>query len=192
MKRGITMILNEDLFEPYEDDKVSNKELEELPAAPKAQGATPIIDDSTIYVFEVAPDRETCPDTYRDESAAREAAESAGYDKMYKVGYTLKDGAYIPSGYEEVIEINIPVLEGKMKDIDIEIQNVGGKDAWLEQAYDTLEDTKEYIRYLDTYARSEVGNGGNFDSITELENTLARQKDIVNNLTAKIKLVKNS
>lgn len=186
------MILNEDLFEPYEEDKVNSQDIELHLSQLKAQGATPIIDDSTIYVFEVAPNRETCPDTYRDEVVAREAAQCAGYDKMYKIGYTLKDGTYTPSGYEEVIEINIPVLEGKMKDIDIEIKDVGGKDAWLEQAYDTLEDTKEYIRYLDTYARNEVSKGGNFDSIEDLEDTLVRQKEILNNLSAKINVVENS
>ncbi len=186
------MILDEGLFEPYEDDKVNINDKDLHLLQPEAQGATPDIDDSTIYVFEVAPDRETCPDTYRDETAAREAAQAAGYNKMYKIGYTLKDGAYVPSGYEQVIEINIPVLESKIKDIDIEIQNAGGRDAWLQQAYDTIDDTKDYIRYLNTYARSEVGRGGNFDNNEELEDTIARQQDILSNLTAKIKVVEDS
>ena len=177
------MILDEGLFESYEDDKVNNKEPEELIAAPKAQGATPVIDDSTIYVFEVAPDRQSCPDTYRDETSAREAAQSAGYDKMYKVGYTLKDGTYIPSGYEEVIEIKIPILESKMKDIDIEILNAGGKDAWLEQAYETVDGIKDYLEFLDVADDVDVDNR---------EETIARQKEILNNLTAKIKVVENS
>lgn len=176
------MILDEGLFKPYEDDKVNINDKDLHLLQPEAQGATPNIDDSTIYVFEVAPDRETCPDTYRDETAAREAAQAAGYNKMYKVGYTLKDGAYVPSGYEQVIEINIPVLESNMKDIDIEIQNAGGREAWLKQAYNTMDEIEDYIELLE-FTDGEVDNK---------EETIDRQRDIYDNLLAKIKVVEDS
>ena len=181
MKRGSIMILNEDLFEPYEEDKVNIQDSALHPSQPKAQVATPIIDDSTIYVFEVAPDRESCPDTYRDELEAIEAAQCAGYDKMYKVGYTLKDGTYIPSGYEEVIEISVPVLESKMSDLDIEIQNAGGKDAWLEQAQETVDGIQNYIDLL-----TDDVDG------PEKEEAIARQKAALDSLQSRIKVVENS
>lgn len=183
------MLLDEALFECYDLDGIKYKSTSKHFAQPKAQGNESISDDTIIYIFEVAPDRNTCPDAYRDELAAREAAQLAGYDKLYKVGYILKDGVYVPTGDEDVIELDVPIRESSMSDLDVEVRNAGGKDAWLSQAYETLTHVNEYIKFL----RDDTRNHDTDNiSISIRDDTITRQKDILNNLEAKINIVKNS
>lgn len=157
------------------------------PAQDDAQG---VITDDGIFVYEVR-EPNCVPDTFNDEANARECALQKKLDCMYKVGYTIKDGTYVPTGYVQEIRLQVPVKEGRMKDLDIDIQNAGGKDAWLASAKKTLSQTREYRDYLDKYARREVNAGGNFDSVEELEDAIKCQDDIIKNLSAKISLVEN-
>ena len=84
------------------------------------------------------------------------------------------------------------LTEGTMKSIDIEIQEHGGKEAWLKYMEEVKKGYEGYIQYLDTVARREVGKGGNFDTEEEIDDVLDYNKKQLKEITNKINFVKEN
>lgn len=77
---------------------------------------------------------------------------------------------------EEGDYVKIPKLnEGKMSEIDIDIQNAGGKENYIAQLKDEIIDTEDTIKVLN-YQIQNVGKGGGFEveDIPELEEDLEK------------------
>ena len=79
-----------------------------------------------------------------------------------------------------------------MSDLDLEVKESGGKEKWLEQTKHDLEDLKDYLKYLENQAYKEVGNGGNFDSKEEVDETILDTKNIITELTSKMQIIRRS
>ena len=160
-------------------------------ATPENQGEAPIATD-IIYMYEVAPDENTCPDVYNNEDAAREFAITCNCNNITKVAYSMKDGTYIPTGYAETIEIVKPILEELSDQLTNEVKSSGGKDAWLKQANELAEELRNHIKYLETYASREINKGGAYDSEQEIQEVIEFEKQTLENMTKKIAQVEKA
>lgn len=146
--------------------------------------------DDGIFMYEIR-EPDCVPDVFSNLINAKECALKKKVDKMYKVGYTIKDGTYVPTGFVEELQVSPIIEESYMGELKIEVQEAGGKDAWLATANKTLSEVKHYRNYLNTYARKEIGVGGNFDTEEELEDAINTQTETIKNLQNKISTVEN-
>lgn len=82
-----------------------------------------------------------------------------------------------------------PMNESAMSNLDLEIKEAGGKKSWKEKARQELADMIENLEYLKTYAPKEVNAGGNYDSITELQDDIEDLEKAINELNVKLNFV---
>ena len=93
--------------------------------------------DDGIFMYEIR-EPDCVPDVFSNLINAKECALKKKVDKMYKVGYTIKDGTYVPTGFVEELQVSPIIEESYMGELKIEVQEAGGKDAWLASANKTL------------------------------------------------------
>lgn len=62
--------------------------------------------------------------------------------------------------------------EGAMKEIDLEVQEAGGVDAYIEQLESQLRNISREMRFLRGQARREMKAGGAYDSVDEINDAL--------------------
>lgn len=80
--------------------------------------------------------------------------------------------------------------ESAMSNLDLEIQEVGGKEKYIEEKEKELSDLENYVLYLNSQAMREIGKGGNFESRDEVEDSLSDTAKQINELKAKIEIAK--
>jgi hypothetical protein len=83
-----------------------------------------------------------------------------------------------------------PVVEAKMKDIYTDMQEAGGKEKYTLQLEDELRDTVNYRDYLDNQGRKEVGKGGAFDSMEELNATIEELNKKIDSINNELSIVR--
>ena len=64
------------------------------------------------------------------------------------------------------------INEGAMKEIDLEVQEAGGVDAYIDSLESQLRDISREMRYLRGQARREIKAGGAYDSVDEINDAL--------------------
>lgn len=106
----------------------------------------------------------------------------------------------------EEINYDDYLTEGVMSDLDLDVKEAGSSEAYiqnktkeLEQLQAEKEDLEEELDYLIKYASREIGRGGAYDSIQEVDETrkdvedrLAELNDLISDCTAKLEVVKKS
>ncbi len=84
--------------------------------------------------------------------------------------------AMFANGYKESIKEACrrgnDMNEGVMKEIDLEIQEAGGVDAYIEQLESQLRNISREMRFLRGQARREMKAGGAYDSVDEINDAL--------------------
>ena len=129
---------------------------------------------------------------YRDEINDLELDESvlfeSSVDKDKVLDYIANAKAYIsenkfPQAQDALIAasklLDVPMNEGAMSNLDLEIKEAGGQESWKDLASKELAEMKDSLHYLRTYAPKEIGAGGNYDSAKELQDDIdALEKDI--------------
>ncbi len=93
-----------------------------------------------------------------------------------------------------VTEVKEPItgalMEGKMKELDIEIKNAGSNEEYVKVCQDKINSLKQYLNYLNTTAYRDINRGGNFDSAEEIEEAIEETQKELQDLTAKMDYVK--
>ena len=129
---------------------------------------------------------------YRDEINDLELDESvlfeSSVDKDKVLDYIANAKAYIeenkfPQAQDALTAasklLDVPMNEGAMSNLDLEIKEAGGQESWKDLASKELAEMKDSLHYLRTYAPKEIGAGGNYDSARELQDDIdALEKDI--------------
>ena len=72
-----------------------------------------------------------------------------------------------------------------MSDLDIEVKEAKGKNAWLRKNRKETEEEERELDYLQNEAPREIGRGGNFESMSEIADTIKETKDYINYLKNK-------
>lgn len=72
-----------------------------------------------------------------------------------------------------------------MSDLDIEIKEAKGKNAWLKRNRKEIEEEEKELDYLQNEAPKEIGRGGNYDSISEITSAIEETRDYINYLKNK-------
>lgn len=84
--------------------------------------------------------------------------------------------AMFANGYKESIKKACrrgnAMNEGAMKEIDLEIQEAGGVDAYIDSLESQLRDISREMRFLRGQARREMKAGGAYDSVDEINDAL--------------------
>ena len=84
--------------------------------------------------------------------------------------------AMFANGYKESIKEACrrgnAMNEGAMKEIDLEVQEAGGVDAYIEQLESQLRNISREMRFLRGQARREMKAGGAYDSVDEINDAL--------------------
>ena len=84
--------------------------------------------------------------------------------------------AMFANGYKESIKEACrrgnAMNEGAMKEIDLEIQEAGGVDAYIDSLESQLRDISREMRFLRGQARREMKAGGAYDSVDEINDAL--------------------
>ena len=71
---------------------------------------------------------------------------------------------------EQVVETKHETLvESVMSDLDLEVKEAGGKEAWIANVDEQIDDLSHYLNYLKKSAYNEVNRGGNFESTDEVD-----------------------
>lgn len=71
---------------------------------------------------------------------------------------------------EQVTEAKHQTLvESVMSDLDLEVKEAGGKEAWIANVDEQIDDLSHYLNYLKKSAYNEVNRGGNFESTDEVD-----------------------
>lgn len=84
------------------------------------------------------------------------------------------------------------LIEGRMSDLQIEVNEAGGPKAYVKNALKLLSELSSYINFLDTQARKEINKGGAFDNSQELEDALKSTKDLYDRVYLDYKIVNNT
>lgn len=61
------------------------------------------------------------------------------------------------------------LVESVMSDLDLEVKEAGGKEAWIANVDEQIDDLSHYLNYLKKSAYNEVNRGGNFESTDEVD-----------------------
>lgn len=72
-----------------------------------------------------------------------------------------------------------------MSDLDIEVKEAKGKNAWLRKNRKEMEEEERELDYLQNEAPREIGRGGNFESMSEISDAIKETKDYINYLKNK-------
>lgn len=74
---------------------------------------------------------------------------------------------------EQVAEAKHQTLvESVMSDLDLEVKEAGGKEAWIANVDEQIDDLSHYLNYLKKSAYNEVNRGGNFESTDEIDEAI--------------------
>lgn len=74
---------------------------------------------------------------------------------------------------EPIVEAKHKTLvESVMSDIDLEVKEAGGKEAWIANVDEQIDDLSHYLNYLKKSAYNEVNRGGNFESTDEVDEAI--------------------
>ena len=125
------------------------------------------------------------------EIAARCGLEISEFDdfienELVKQNIPVNNANLIKAIKKYEVELN----EATMSDLDIEIQEAGGKDSWKQKALEQLAEMESSLSYLVNYVPKYVNAGSNYDSIEELNADIAELEKDITNLKAKISLLK--
>lgn len=136
-----------------------------------------------------------------DEYVKVEIRADMGYDELSDLAYDKLDpyiqkhdkDAYFDFERPGIINAYLhryKLTEGKMKEIDIEMQDAGGKEAYIKQLENELKTVRAERHYLDTIARSQVNRGGAYDNEEEVNEAIAEYDKDIASLEAKLKIVR--
>ena len=74
---------------------------------------------------------------------------------------------------EQIVEAKHETLvESVMSDLDLEVKEAGGKEAWIANVDEQIDDLSHYLNYLKKSAYNEVNRGGNFESTDEVDEAI--------------------
>ena len=74
---------------------------------------------------------------------------------------------------EQIVEAKHKTLvESVMSDLDLEVKEAGGKEAWIANIDEQIDDLSHYLNYLKKSAYNEVNRGGNFESANEVDDAI--------------------
>ena len=74
---------------------------------------------------------------------------------------------------EQIVEAKHQTLvESVMSDLDLEVKEAGGKEAWIANVNEQIDDLSHYLNYLKKSAYNEVNRGGNFESTDEVDEAI--------------------
>lgn len=74
---------------------------------------------------------------------------------------------------EQIVEAKHKTLvESVMSDLDLEVKEAGGKEAWIANVDEQIDDLSHYLNYLKKSAYNEVNRGGNFESTDEVDEAI--------------------
>ena len=74
---------------------------------------------------------------------------------------------------EQIVETKHQTLvESVMSDLDLEVKEAGGKEAWIANVDEQIDDLSHYLNYLKKSAYNEVNRGGNFESTDEVDEAI--------------------
>lgn len=74
---------------------------------------------------------------------------------------------------EQAVEAKHETLvESVMSDLDLEVKEAGGKEAWIANVDEQIDDLSHYLNYLKKSAYNEVNRGGNFESTDEVDEAI--------------------
>ena len=74
---------------------------------------------------------------------------------------------------EQIVEAKHQTLvESVMSDLDLEVKEAGGKEAWIANVDEQIDDLSHYLNYLKKSAYNEVNRGGNFESTDEVDEAI--------------------
>lgn len=65
------------------------------------------------------------------------------------------------------------LVESVMSDLDLEVKEAGGKEAWIASVDEQIDDLTHYLNYLKKSAYNEVNRGGNFESTSEVDEAIS-------------------
>ncbi len=84
------------------------------------------------------------------------------------------------------------IVESVMSELDTEVKDAGGKEAWIAKVDEEIVDLQHYLHYLNNHAFNEINRGGNFDSEAEVEEAIANTEKEINDLKAKRAIINES
>lgn len=64
------------------------------------------------------------------------------------------------------------LVESVMSDLDLEVKEAGGKEAWMADIDEQIDDLAHYLKYLKKNAYNEVNRGSNFESTDEVDEAI--------------------
>ena len=74
---------------------------------------------------------------------------------------------------EQIVEAKHETLvESVISDLDLEVKEAGGKEAWIANVDEQIDDLSHYLNYLKKSAYNEVNRGGNFESTDEVDEAI--------------------
>ena len=74
---------------------------------------------------------------------------------------------------KQVVEAKHKTLvESVMSDLDLEVKEAGGKEAWIANVDEQIDGLSHYLNYLKKSAYNEVNRGGNFESTDEVDEAI--------------------
>lgn len=86
---------------------------------------------------------------------------------------TLKESTKEVKPIKTVLETKqISLVESVMSDIDLEVKEAGGKEAFIANISEQIDDLSHYLNYLKKNAYNEVNRGGNFESANEVDEAI--------------------
>lgn len=72
-----------------------------------------------------------------------------------------------------------------MSDLDVEIREAKGKNAWLKNNRKEIKEEEKELEYLQTQAPKELGKGGSYDSMYEIAEAIEETRNYLNFLKNK-------
>lgn len=82
------------------------------------------------------------------------------------------------------------LVESVMSDLDLEVKEAGGKEAWIANIDEQIDDLAHYLNYLKKNAYNEVNRGGNFESADEVDEAVRNCEKQLSLLKSKKQIVK--
>ena len=81
------------------------------------------------------------------------------------------------------------LVESVMSDLDLEVKEAGGKEAWMTDIDEQIDDLTHYLNYLKKNAYNEVNRGGNFESADEVDEAVRNCEKQLSLLKSKKQIV---
>lgn len=104
--------------------------------------------------------------------------ECISLERMLKEG---KDASVIYRHLNRAFRSSQNLHESIMSDLDIEVQEAGGKDEWLYRADAEIKHLETELAFLKDHAPREMRVGGAFDSIVEIEDAITATEEELEN-----------